>query len=467
MKKSYVALILFIFGLNKTANAQFLITKSGSNFVLNGAVNLVLNNENYQNDGAASIDALSTTYLIGNTNVVISGASGITFGNLVVNNSSGVTAVTLNRRIFTASLVTFTNGVVVTGNGSYLTFNAASTVTGASDASHANMTVQKAGGIDFTFPVGNALYYRLAAVTAHTSVDTFSTTYYRADPHPPYGTPMDPTINHVSSNEYWIINRGGVTDNAKVTLSWNSNTSGTISNINDIIVARWNGSIWKDHSGTAQTGTTLNGTVITPAVVTAFSPFTLASTTSASLPIELIDFRASCETGEVLISWVTGSEINNSHFNVEKSTDAKTFQLLHKVEGAGNSQSPLSYSIVDKTPPSKSTYYRLSQFDYDNTRTEVGLIALNTVNCKELKNSIDYVFATPQEVKIMYSSTHEGELITSIYSSNGSVLHSFHNQVSKGSNTININVSDFAAGMYYINCKQNADFNTTKIAIIK
>jgi hypothetical protein len=466
MKYKFHLLMFLIFISFQKGKAQYVVITSGGNFDANSTVNVVFNGESIQNNGGTYYDPLSNTYLTGSSNVIIAGNNYMTFGNLTVNNSSGASAVTLNKKVHTETLLTFTNGIVVSTLTNNLTFNANSTVTGAADASHVNGPVRKAGGADFIFPVGNASYYRLAAVTAHASVDTFTTTYFVANPTVVYGTPKDVTINHISPYEYWTINRLGVVDNAKVTLSWNSNTSGVIASINDIIVVRWDGAQWRDHGGTSRTGSTSNGTVITPALVTSFSPFTLGSTTSASLPIALLDFHTSCNGKNVLISWTTGSEKNNASFLIEKSDDAKNFVAIGKVNGAGNSTLNLEYSLLDTSPPSSGTaYYRLSQFDYDNAKTVLGIRSVNTAKCNGDKSSIDFVFTAVDEIKIIFTALQEGEVITNIYSTNGSSVHTFRNMVIKGQNAIAINVSDFSAGMYFINCRQNSDASRAKVVL--
>ena len=464
--KSKIYLLLFLTLLSfQKGMAQYVVVQTGAYLVFNSTVGVVFQSESIQNDGGTTIDPLSYTYLTGSSNVIVTGNNYLTLGNLTINNSSGVSAVTLNQKLHTATLVTFTNGVVVSTLTNNLTFNATSTVTGASDASHVNGPVRKAGGADFIFPVGNAAYYRQAAVTAHALVDTFTTTYFLSNPKVAYGVAKDVTINHIDPFEYWTINRLGVTDNAKVTLSWNINTTYTINVITDLIVTRWDGAAWRDHGGTGHTGNSSNGTVITPALVTSFSPFTLGSTTSTSLPIELLDFHASCEGKNTLVTWSTGSETNNASYTIEKSDDGKNFYFLTKVSGAGNSSTTLNYSVVDKTASSGTVYYRLSQTDFDNTHKEVGITFLKAGSCQGSKSAIDFVYTSPEEVKLLYTASQEGDLSINMYTTGGSSLHSFRHHVMKGSNAITLNITEFAAGMYFINCLQGSDVSNTKVVL--
>lgn len=88
------------------------------------------------------------------------------------------------------------------------------------------------------------------------------------------------------------------------------------------------------------------------------------------LPIELGTFKAVAENNTVKLKWNTFSERNNNYFTVEKSKNGTDFEFVGKVKGAGNSANELFYSLVDNTPYEGTTYYKLTQTDFDGTTTE-------------------------------------------------------------------------------------------------
>jgi hypothetical protein len=83
------------------------------------------------------------------------------------------------------------------------------------------------------------------------------------------------------------------------------------------------------------------------------------------LPVELIDFEAQKRNDESLLTWTTVSEINNDRFEIERSTTGEAFELIGEVQGAGNSQSKIDYSFIDRSPRLGIYYYRLKQLDYN------------------------------------------------------------------------------------------------------
>ncbi|KQS33225.1 C25 family cysteine peptidase [Dyadobacter sp. Leaf189] len=86
--------------------------------------------------------------------------------------------------------------------------------------------------------------------------------------------------------------------------------------------------------------------------------------TEGGLPVDLSYFNAKA-VGEssVEVTWKTASEKNNSHFIIERSYNAKNFEVVGLVEGKGDTDSPSSYVWYDNKPLSGKSYYRLVQTD--------------------------------------------------------------------------------------------------------
>ncbi len=88
-----------------------------------------------------------------------------------------------------------------------------------------------------------------------------------------------------------------------------------------------------------------------------------------TLPIELLDFRATTEGSAVHLEWATATEDQNAYFSVQRSGDNATFQEIDRVLGAGTSQVTMFYSCVDHAPLPGTSYYRLQQVDTDGNST--------------------------------------------------------------------------------------------------
>lgn len=83
-----------------------------------------------------------------------------------------------------------------------------------------------------------------------------------------------------------------------------------------------------------------------------------------TLPVELSEFRGfPYENSSVFLEWVTRSETNNSHFEIERSADGVTFEQIGRVEGKGDGDQVQVYSFIDRNPKIGINFYRLKQFD--------------------------------------------------------------------------------------------------------
>jgi len=69
----------------------------------------------------------------------------------------------------------------------------------------------------------------------------------------------------------------------------------------------------------------------------------------------------------VTLNWITATEINNSHFEVERSNDGVSFLNIASVPGNGTTTETKNYSYKDLNLENGTYYYRLKQVNYDGS----------------------------------------------------------------------------------------------------
>jgi hypothetical protein len=82
----------------------------------------------------------------------------------------------------------------------------------------------------------------------------------------------------------------------------------------------------------------------------------------------------------VQLGWLTASEENSSHFEVERSSDGRNFTTLATVNAQGNSSSPVTYAEADMSPLSATSYYRLRMVDLDGTFSYSKTVAVSSAS---------------------------------------------------------------------------------------
>jgi len=94
------------------------------------------------------------------------------------------------------------------------------------------------------------------------------------------------------------------------------------------------------------------------------------------LPVRLVHFNAQKQGTFVALSWQTAIEEANSHFIIQRSSDAKTFDSIGTVAGKGTTSLANSYKFPDRQPLSGIGYYRLQQVDENGSFTYSPIIAV-------------------------------------------------------------------------------------------
>lgn len=86
-----------------------------------------------------------------------------------------------------------------------------------------------------------------------------------------------------------------------------------------------------------------------------------------NLPVTLLSFDAKPVDDVVELSWSTATEINSSHYEVERSSDGKTSEWLMTVSSSGTVMTRSDYEATDDNPLPGVSYYRLKQVDTDGS----------------------------------------------------------------------------------------------------
>jgi hypothetical protein len=290
------------------------------------------------------------------------------FVNLTVNNSGG--NIDLLSDIEMDGALTLTTGDIDASKKT-LTLSSNATASVGSDASHVIATGTNGGIIKntaatsaFTFPLGDGTWYKAIGITPNSASSTVWTAKYFNSEYAT--TTVDPAntgdIDHISAYEYWDLDRVG-SANAIIALPWVSQNQ--VSVYADLRLAHFDGTDW-DMITATPVGSNTSGVVTSGSAVTTYSPFTLASSSSSNtLPIELVSFSGEKKDNRNILNWTTASEINNAYFTIEKTYNGFDFEWVGTQEGTSPSTQIINYSLSDYDVLETLNYYRLKQTDFD------------------------------------------------------------------------------------------------------
>ena len=255
-------------------------------------------------------------------------------------------------------------------------------------------TVATSSSTTRNFPLGKSGAYRPISLTVQHSTSA-SVTYNASvlnNSARALSYALPASLSYVSAVRYYIINRQSVANlsNATVTLSYGSDD--IVTDYTNLRVAHDNGSAsWINLGGS---GTANNAGTITSTSFAGFNTlFTLANPPGGAnpLPVELLNFNAYRDNGDVKLKWSTASERNSDYFEVEKSIDINHFTFVDHIKSAGNSNTILNYGTEDMHPFNGINYYRLKQVDFDGTST---YSEVRAINFNDDKNALQ-IFPNP------------------------------------------------------------------------
>jgi hypothetical protein len=392
------------------------------------------------------------------------------FNNVALNNTAGIPSLTLNNdmTLNTTGSFSFLSGMLNTGaNNLIITNTSPSAMSGYVSTMYVygnlKRSILSTGSYDF--PVGDALLskgYQLANInfTAATNVTTLLCRFDQWGGAYPLnaqgGTDAACFASYLSNdldNGYWSFTADVNPSTGNYTATLNS-TNYTNSSL---------GVYWTvTKYPTLGAGWILDGSCVAPYGVpsfvqrtgmNSFSKFAVAQSISA-LPIDMLSFTGKNLNHVNYLNWETATETNNDHFEVQRSADGNTFQLIGKVNGAGTSSQIHYYSFNDQPAPAGLSYYRIKQVDLNGAFSYSNIVALTDVQNQVIVENL-YPNPTSKDMNFDFITTTKGLLTVDICDVLGRIVLSEVKSVSEGRNNLTARMSELSTGTYYMKIRFN------------
>ncbi|WP_194972767.1 hypothetical protein [Aquiflexum lacus] len=141
------------------------------------------------------------------------------------------------------------------------------------------------------------------------------------------------------------------------------------------------------------------------------------------MPVEYVytkaQFNANIRSNSIF--WATGKEVENSHFEIERSIGNITdFRVVATVDGMGWSDNVTEYSFEDLSLPLNEivVYYRINQFDFDGKVTVGKVMSVRLTSSNQNMVNVWKVYPNPLvggerlNIKLTDFKAYTGETIT-------------------------------------------------------
>lgn len=185
--------------------------------------------------------------------------------------------------------------------------------------------------------------------------------------------------------------------------------------------------------------------VFTNQTISADGYYTLSTKdfTVSPLPVELVSFDATLADRKVILNWQTASELNSNYFDVLRSNDGQNWSSIGTVPASGSSQITIDYSLVDASPLSGVSYYRLKQVDLNG---DFHLSDIRSVNNSPKVNQVK-IYPNPTDKGLVTIVSDEPISSLFVYNALGKVV--FETAIDSD-DTYLLDTQTFESGMYWI-----------------
>lgn len=190
---------------------------------------------------------------------------------------------------------------------------------------------------------------------------------------------------------------------------------------------------------------------------------------SAPLPVQMLTFTGEVLNDDAKLNWVTASERNNLGFEIERSSDGRTFEYVGFVKGAGNSNVKRNYQFVDANVFNQSSvvYYRLKQIDVNGAYEYSNTIELNKM---QLETFAVTPYPNPflSTLNLKVNTPQEGNAQITVFDLNGKLVFSKTTNLQSGINVVNMDeLVNSDGGIYFVEVKQASFVQVQKVVRLK
>ena len=193
-----------------------------------------------------------------------------------------------------------------------------------------------------------------------------------------------------------------------------------------------------------------------------------------SLPVELSSFTASISGNAVNLKWRTETEVNNYGFDIERSVfsnggQENIWQKIGFAQGHGNSNSPKSYSYIDKSPAEGSNFlYRLKQIDTDGKFEYSKTIEVNLNTPANFELSQNYPNPFNPTTTIGWQSPTDGLQTIKVFNMLGKEVATLVNGYKPaGRYLVQFDAKDLPSGIYFYKIQAGNFSDVKKMILLK
>ena len=184
------------------------------------------------------------------------------------------------------------------------------------------------------------------------------------------------------------------------------------------------------------------------------------------LPVSWLSFTAQNINKSVQLQWKVNQQINNDHYEVEKSTDGNNFNSIGSLanQHTGYEQ---TYNFTDFSPASGYNYYRIKQVDKDGKFSYSVVRKINFTEDVKSSSTIKIIGNPAREAIQLVFNNDTNQADISLFNTASVKFLDFRKKNFLQCQEIDIPINELSAGIYFLKVVTANTIETHKIVIEK
>jgi len=181
------------------------------------------------------------------------------------------------------------------------------------------------------------------------------------------------------------------------------------------------------------------------------------------LPLDWVSFSGQVEGNTVNLQWATDHSVDNSLFDIERSTDGTDFSRIGELpdqDSSGNAAGITLYHFTDPNPPKGNDFYRIMEVDKDGQQSWSSIVGV------AIGNVAAGIHLQNNPVANQVTLINNGQILIQrmqVLDISGKVLV---DEAPYSTNSVlQLNTSNLPSGYYLL--RVSAPGNTTTISFVK
>jgi hypothetical protein len=186
------------------------------------------------------------------------------------------------------------------------------------------------------------------------------------------------------------------------------------------------------------------------------------------IPVELASFTVSVNENIVTLNWITATELNNSGFDILRSTQQDVWEKISFVPGNGTTTEIHYYSFEDENLNAGKYSYKLKQIDFDGSYEYSIVVYVDVTNPVEFDLSQNFPNPFNPTTTIHYELPVEGFVTLKVFDVLGREVKTLIEEYrTEGKYEVEFDATSLPSGIYFYKLQAGSFVETKKMVFMK